>query len=308
MRSDARPGRVEQVQATSRSSARPPTREGFDYNVIEAFDQYWKARQEGHRGRRVGPARRPAPRQVRARQAGERRSRTGGSCSPFRPSPARLLLGWPHRHAPRGSALARASSIFALFAQLVATCYVQATWIDLHARPSTSRRTVGVVFWADPAGDSSATPCCAAFRRQPDRPDGRSFALRRPGARGLAGLARAAALPASCRRADLLAAGALSGAHGPLHLLPDRDQHRLVRRRHPHRRLVPPDRHRRPLPRLPDLELRHPEHRADGRGRPSPSCAREPVARDHRVAKALSFGRLLGYDGSRGFVRMDRRL
>ena len=26
----------------------------------------------------------------------------------------------------------------------------------------------------------------------------------------------------------------------------------------------PPDRHRRPLPRLPDLELRHPEHRADG--------------------------------------------
>jgi len=33
----------------------------------------------------------------------------------------------------------------------------------------------------------------------------------------------------------------------------------------------------------------------------------EPVARDHRIAKALSFGRLLGYDGSRGFVRMDRR-
>jgi hypothetical protein len=34
----------------------------------------------------------------------------------------------------------------------------------------------------------------------------------------------------------------------------------------------------------------------------------EPVVRDHRFARALSFGRLLGYDGSRGFVRMDRRL
>src|SRR5258708_23379040 len=32
----------------------------------------------------------------------------------------------------------------------------------------------------------------------------------------------------------------------------------------------------------------------------------EPVSRPDRLAKALSFGRLLGYDGSRGFVRMDR--
>ncbi len=46
MRSDARPGRVEQVKFFSifRSAAE---REKFDYNVIEAFDQYWKARQEG---------------------------------------------------------------------------------------------------------------------------------------------------------------------------------------------------------------------------------------------------------------------
>jgi hypothetical protein len=33
---------------------------------------------------------------------------------------------------------------------------------------------------------------------------------------------------------------------------------------------------------------------------------REPVSRADRWAKALSFGRLLGYDGSKGFVRMDR--
>jgi exo-beta-1,3-glucanase (GH17 family) len=46
MRSDARPGRVEQVRYFSifRGIAE---REKFDYNVVEAFDQYWKARQEG---------------------------------------------------------------------------------------------------------------------------------------------------------------------------------------------------------------------------------------------------------------------
>jgi hypothetical protein len=46
MRGDARPGRVEQVRYFSifRSS---PRRRSFDYSVVEAFDQYWKARQEG---------------------------------------------------------------------------------------------------------------------------------------------------------------------------------------------------------------------------------------------------------------------
>src|ERR1700754_3818366 len=46
MRSDAPPGRVEQVRyfSTFRSIA---DREKFDYNIVEAFDQYWKARQEG---------------------------------------------------------------------------------------------------------------------------------------------------------------------------------------------------------------------------------------------------------------------
>jgi hypothetical protein len=35
---------------------------------------------------------------------------------------------------------------------------------------------------------------------------------------------------------------------------------------------------------------------------------REPMSRRERFMKALSFGRLLGYDGTRGFVRMDRSL
>ena len=33
---------------------------------------------------------------------------------------------------------------------------------------------------------------------------------------------------------------------------------------------------------------------------------KDPVSRADRMAKALSFGRLLGYDGSKGVVRMDR--
>ena len=68
----------------------------------------------------------------------------------------------------------------------------------------------------------------------------------------------------------------------------------------------PPDRHRRPLPRLPDLELRHPEHRADGLEDADHPAHRSRCRGPTGCAKALSFGRLLGYDGSRGFVRMDR--
>jgi hypothetical protein len=33
---------------------------------------------------------------------------------------------------------------------------------------------------------------------------------------------------------------------------------------------------------------------------------KEKVSRPERLMRALSFGRLLGYDGSRGYVRMDR--
>jgi hypothetical protein len=42
---------------------------------------------------------------------------------------------------------ARSIAIFAVFAQLVATCYVQATWIDL-TRTFYFEKMVGVVFWA----------------------------------------------------------------------------------------------------------------------------------------------------------------
>ncbi len=46
MRADARPGRVEQVRYFSSFRA-VSERERFEYNIVEAFDQYWKSRQEG---------------------------------------------------------------------------------------------------------------------------------------------------------------------------------------------------------------------------------------------------------------------
>src|SRR5215470_7389048 len=146
-----------------------------------------------------------------------------------------------------------------------------------------------------PAARPVQLRAAARHRRQSHRQDGGSVALRRACARSLAGVARAAALPHPAARRPP-GADALSGADAALHLLPDRHQHRLVRRRHSAERdLVSPDRDRRPLPRLPDLELRHSRHRADGL-----EGAHHP-ARRSRAAR-----RPLGYDGSRGFVRMDR--
>ena len=277
MRSDARPGRVEQVRyfSTFRSIA---DREKFDYNIVEAFDQYWKARQEGTVGAAWGL--------LDAQRHDKFELGKPVSAEPHWPIlftlstlAGGLMLGGfvAMRRQSRGKAIA----IFAVFAQLVATCYVQATWIDL-SRTFYFEKMVGVVFWAVLLGSVQLRPA-ARHRRQPDRQDGRSLALRRAGARGVARLARAAALshPAA-RRPD--AAASLPRADGALHLLPDRHQHRLVRRRDPHRRdLVPPDRHRRPLPRFPDLELRHPVDRADGL-----------EDADHRAQRAGIAGRPLG--------------
>ena len=74
--------------------------------------------------------------------------------------------------------------IFAVFAQLVATCYIQATWIDL-SRTFYFEKIVGVVFWALLLGTVQLR-AAARHRRQPDRQDGRSFALWRARARGAA--------------------------------------------------------------------------------------------------------------------------
>src|SRR6201991_2963648 len=143
MRSDAPPGRVEQVRyfSTFRGIAE---REKFDYNIVEAFDQYWKARQEGTVGAAWGllDAQRNDKFELGKPVSAEPHWRLLFAVSTIL---AGLLLlafaSWRRRPIPR------AIAVFALFAQLVATCYVQSVWIDL-SRTFYFEKMVGVAFWA----------------------------------------------------------------------------------------------------------------------------------------------------------------
>ena len=258
MRSDARPGRVEQVRYFSIFRALAE-KEHFDYNIVEAFDQQWKARQEGTVGAAWGllDAWRHDKFQLGQPVSAEPHWRMLFALSSLLTALLMLAFASWRRKPP-----ARSIAIFALFAQMVATAYVQSVWIDL-SRTFYFEKMMGVAFWAILLGAFSY----ALLRGIADSLTRRMADASLYGARVrevLAGVARAAALPhPAARRPD--AADALSRADGALHLLPDRHHHRLVRRRHPlGRHLLPPDLHRRPLPRLPDLELRHPEPRADG--------------------------------------------
>jgi hypothetical protein len=222
MRGDARPGRVEQVRYFSifRQLA---DKERFDYSVVEAFDQYWKARQEGTVGAAWGllNAQREDKFELGQPVSAEPHWRMLFALS--------TMLGpcwcWP---SPAGVASRRRarSRSFAVFAQLVATCYVQATWIDL-TRTFYFEKMVGVVFWALLLGAFSyALP--ARHRRKPDSAYG--LTRRFTGA----GDARPGTPGGSCRAfasssASTAGADALSRADGALHLLPDRRSHRLVR-------------------------------------------------------------------------------
>ena len=143
MRSDARPGRVEQVRYFSifRTIAE---REHFDYNVVEAFDQYWKARQEGTVGGTWGllDANRNDKFQLGQPVSAEPRWRMLFALSTLLAALLVLAFASWRRRPP-----VRAIAVFTFFAQLVATCYVQAVWLDL-SRTFYFERMVGVAFWA----------------------------------------------------------------------------------------------------------------------------------------------------------------
>ena len=144
MRSDARPGRVEQVRYFSIFRA-IAEREHFDYNIVEAFDQYWKSRQEGTVGATWGllDAERNDKFQLGKPVSG--RAALAHAVRAVDDAARRLIVlafaSW-RRRPP-----ARSIAIFALFAQLVATAYVQSVWIDL-TRTFYFERMLGVVFWA----------------------------------------------------------------------------------------------------------------------------------------------------------------
>lgn len=299
MRSDARPGRVEQVKFFSifRSAAE---REKFDYNVIEAFDQYWKARQEGTVGAAWGllDAYRHDKFELGKPVSAEPKWRLLFAVSTI--FGGLLLLGY--------AGLRRASTwkgilIFAVFAQVVATCYVQATWIDL-SRAFYFERTVGVVFW----GLLLAVFSYALLRGIADSLTGKMADPSLYGARVREAWHAWRELPRYriLQRADLLAQMlylVLTVLCICYLIVISIDWYDGVIRIGDWFRQIAIDGRYRDFPIwsfvIPSVVLMA--------WKTITILRSEPVARDHRIAKALSFGRLLGYDGSRGFVRMDRR-
>ncbi|HYD06046.1 MAG TPA: hypothetical protein VEC60_09980 [Reyranella sp.] len=143
MRSDARPGRVEQVRYFSifRQIAE---REHFDYNFVEAFDQYWKSRQEGTVGGTWGllDAQREDKFQLGQPVSAEPQWRLLFALSTLLAALAVLAFASWRRRPP-----ARSIAIFTVFAQLVATAYVASVWLDL-SRAFYFERMLGVAFWA----------------------------------------------------------------------------------------------------------------------------------------------------------------
>ena len=299
MRSDARPGRVEQVRyfSTFRTIAE---REKFDYNVVEAFDQYWKARQEGTVGAAWGllDAQRQDKFELGKPVVAEPHWRMLFTLSTL--AGGLVLMGFVSlRRQARGKAIA----IFAVFAQVVATCYIQATWVDL-TRTFYFEKMVGVVFWALLLG---------LF----------SYALLRGIADSLTG-----------KMADPSLYGAR--IREALHAWRELPRYRIVQRADLMAQLlylvltllcifylvfISIDWYDGVI-RLSETWYR--QIAIDGRYRDFPIWSfvipaivlmawktltilrSDPISRADRWAKALSFGRLLGYDGSRGFVRMDR--
>ena len=300
MRSDARPGRVEQVKYFSifRQAAE---REGFDYNVIEAFDQYWKARQEGTVGAAWG-------------LLDAQRHDKFGLGKPVRAEPhwqilftistiagALLLLAYATQRKARHW---KGICIFAFFAQLVATCYVEATWVDL-TRNFYFERTLGVAFWAI----LLALFSYALLRGISDSLTGQMADPSLYGARVRESWRAWRELPRYriVQRTDLLAQMlylALTLLCIFYLIVISIDWYDGVIRIGDWFRQIAIDGRYRDFPMwsfvIPSIVLML--------WKTITILRTEPVARDHRIAKALSFGRLLGYDGSRGFVRMDRRL
>lgn len=298
MRSDARPGRVEQVKYFSifRSAAE---REKFDYNVIEAFDQYWKARQEGTVGAAWGllDAQRRDKFELGKPVVAEPHWRTLFVLSTM--VSGLLLLGFVSQ---RRKMTRKAVLLFAFFAQLVATSYVQATWIDV-SRSFYFERMLGVVFWAV----LLALFSYALLRGIAESLTGRMADPSLYGARVRESWRAWRELPRHriWRRADLMAQLlylALTLLCIFYLVVISIDWYDGVIRIGDWFRQIAIDGRYRDFPIwsfvIPSFVLMA--------WKVLTILRKEPVSRADRMAKALSFGRLLGYDGSKGFVRMDR--
>jgi len=212
-----------------------------------------------------------------------------------------LMLGGfvAMRRQSRGKAIA----IFAVFAQLVATCYVQATWIDL-SRTFYFEKMVGVVFWAVLLGLFSY----ALLRGIADSLTGKMADPSLYGARVREAWRAWRELPRYrvLQRADLmlqvlyLALTVLCIFYLIVISIDWYDG--VIRIGETWYRQIAIDGRYRDFPIwsfvIPSIVLLAWKTLTIVRS--------EPASRADRWAKALSFGRLLGYDGSKGFVRMDR--
>ena len=298
MRGDARPGRVEQVRYFSLFRALAE-REGFDYNVVEAFDQNWKAKQEGTVGATWGLYDTDRMEKFRIGQpvVAEPMWRWLLAVS----SIAGLLLlvtfaGWARKPD------AKAILIFAIFAQVVCTVVVQAVWSNYGAAVYW-QRAVGLVLW-------SALALLFAFallRGIADSLTGRMADPSLYGARIRDTWRAFRALPRRgiWARPDLFAqllflvytglcifylavltidwTIAVIDVGGSLWWIAIDGRYRDF----PIWDFV-----------LPGLVL--------VAWKLSTILRTGHVPRTHRIAKTLSYGRLLGFDGSRGYVRMER--
>ena len=299
MRSDARPGRVEQVRyfSTFRTIAE---REKFDYNVVEAFDQYWKARQEGTVGAAWGllDAQRQDKFELGKPVVAEPHWRMLFTLSTL--AGGLMLMGFVSLRRQAGG---KTIVIFAVFAQLVATCYIQATWIDL-SRTFYFEKMVGVVFWALLLGLFSY----ALLRGIADSLTGRMADPSLYGARVREALHAWRELPRYriVQRADLMAQllylvlTVLCIFYLVFISIDWYDG--VIRLGETWYRQIAIDGRYRDFPIwsfvIPSIVLMA--------WKTLTILRSDPMSRADRWAKALSFGRLLGYDGSRGFVRMDR--
>jgi exo-beta-1,3-glucanase (GH17 family) len=298
MRADARPGRIEQVRFFSifRSIAE---RERFDYNFVEAFDQFWKARQEGTVGAAWGilDAHRNEKFQLGQPVVAEPQWRMLFALTTI--LAGLLVLAFVAWRRASGKHIA----IFVVFAQLVATCYVQAVWLDI-SRAFYFERVVGVVFWALLLAAFSY----ALLRGIADSLTGRMADPSLYGARVREAWRAWRALPRYrvLQRADLMAQLlylALTVICIFYLIVITIDWYDgVIRLSETFYRQIAIDGRYRDFPIwtfvIPSIVLMA--------WKISTVVRSEPVVRSGRWAKALSFGRLLGYDGSRGFVRMDR--
>ncbi|WP_139373731.1 hypothetical protein [Enhydrobacter aerosaccus] len=301
MRSDARPGRVEQARFFSmfRSLAE---REHFDYNIVEAFDQYWKARLEGTVGARWGllNAYRGDKFELGKPVVSEPHWRSLFIVSTL--MSGLLVLGFV---SWRRRAEGRQIAIFAFFSQLILTCYVQSVWID-YSRDFYVEKMLGTVFWALLLGAFSY----AVLRGIADSLTGQMADPSLYGARVREAWRAWRELPRFqiLKRADLMAQIlylALTVLCIFYLIVISIDWYDgIIRLSETWWRQIAIDGRYRDFPMwsfvIPSICLMAWKLMTVLRA--------EATRRPERLWRALSFGRLLGYDGSRGHVRMNRRL